>query len=114
MKKLLIALVLVLGFGSTAMAGTAFIPIWQHGLGVTYFNNLINTDTGSATMTITLFDMVASATYTTTSTVAPMDAWISDTAAFDGWYQAAGGGTMSVGFGWGTSVGGGPAGTMFA
>ena len=104
--------VLGLGLCNTAFAGTAFIPIWQHGYGVTYFNNLINTASATATMTIRLFDTVSTGTYTTTSTVLPMDAWISDTGNWDGWYQAAGG--PAFGFGWGMSQGNGATGTMFA
>ena len=114
MKKFSISLMIILAIGMTgsAIAGTAFIPIWQHGYGVTYFNNLINTDTSSTTMSIRLYDVVNNATYTTSSTVAPMEAWITDTGAHDGWYQAAGGAAM--GFGWGQNVSNGAPKTMFA
>src|SRR4030042_1268620 len=75
-------------------------------------SNLINTDSHTATMTVRLFDTVGSGTYTTTSTVLPMDAWITDTGFWDGWYEAAGG--PGFGFGWGQTQSNGPAGTMYA
>ena len=111
MRKMLIALMVVLGLGlcNTAVAGTAFIPIWQHGYGVTYFNNLINTASTTVTMTVRLFDIDI---YTTSAIVLPMSAWMSDTGSWDGWYQAAGG--PAFGFGWGMSQGNGPSGTMYA
>ena len=91
--------------------GTAFIPIWQHGAGVTYYNIQINADTVSHTMTIRLFDILNNNTYTESIIISPSDAYIWDTANWHGWYQYAGG--ADFGFGWGTNSSSGPAGTMY-
>ncbi|OGL48231.1 MAG: hypothetical protein A2161_07625 [Candidatus Schekmanbacteria bacterium RBG_13_48_7] len=111
MRKLFIVTMLLLIFGlcESGFAGTAFIPIWQHGYGVSYINNLINTSGADAMMTLNLYDTFGSGTYTTSRIVGAGVAWITSTG--DPWYKAGGG--PDFGFGWGKVESTGAARSMF-
>jgi hypothetical protein len=71
-------------------------PFWQHGWGSTTFWSVSNVGGNSATVTINLMQTDGSLVQSTSATVANGQAWMPDTAAFDGWY------TSGVLLGWGT------------
>ena len=110
MKRFLIIAVFCMIPG-LALAGTGYIPIWQHGLGVTYFNNMINTDTKAVLCEINLIDTATTTTYNFSQMVAPMEAWIFDTstAGFSsgvfGWGYMTSTGDPGTAYGWGAIYG---------
>ena len=101
-KRFLIIAVICM-IPSMAFAGTGYIPIWQHGLGVTYFNNMINTDTKAVLCEINLIDVSLTTTYNYSQMVAPSEAWVFDTADE----------MRMFGFGWGFMTSTGDPGTTF-
>jgi hypothetical protein len=96
----------------SGFSGTAYIPIWQHGFGVTYYNNMINTDTKTAHAELNLIDTLSNSTFSSTHDIPQNEVWISNTSVHDGWYQAAGG--PRYGFGWGFMTSDGAPGTTFS
>ena len=111
MKKLniLTAILLVFVLCKAGIAGTAFIPIWQHGAGVFYYSNLINNSGAAAMMTLRLYDTFGSGTYVTSQIVNSGAAWLTMTS--DPWYKAGGG--PNFGFGWGKVESTGATGSMY-
>jgi len=99
LKRIVLVTVLSM-IPSIVFAGTGYIPIWQHGSDVTYFNIMINTDTKAIMCELTLIDVLTPGTYTPNQMLAPGEAWIYDTATGGPWPHP-------VLFGWGymTSTG---------
>ncbi|OGL42500.1 MAG: hypothetical protein A2161_05995 [Candidatus Schekmanbacteria bacterium RBG_13_48_7] len=94
---------LVLIIPGISFAGTAYIPVWQHGYGVTYYNIIINTDSSTATCSINLIDIISAGTYWDSNVILPDDAW-----QFDTWSSLS-----APGFGWGYIRCNGPTGKAF-
>src|SRR4030042_1591072 len=88
--------ILVMVTPQLVFAGTAYIPFWQHGYGITFFSNIINNDTKTVRADIYLYDIYTSTTYAAGDLVAPGESYMVDT----GWW----GGPLPVpgfAFGWG-------------
>ncbi|OGL43511.1 MAG: hypothetical protein A2161_20605 [Candidatus Schekmanbacteria bacterium RBG_13_48_7] len=78
-------------------AGTAYIPFWQHGFGVTYYNNIFNLDTKTIRTDVYLYDVITSTTYTMGDFILPGDSLITDTGFWGAW---PGLGELAFGWGW--------------
>ena len=107
MRKIIPAILMIF-IPSIVFAGTGYIPIWQHGSGVTFYCIMYNTDTRTVTAEVTLYDVVSLTTYSDSGSVAPGTTWspfsfipIPYPSFAFGWGYMTSTGDPGTAFGWG-------------